>query len=629
VKHVVIGTAGHIDHGKTALVKALTGIDADRLAEEKRRGITIDLGFAHLDLTPSLRLGFVDVPGHERFVRNMLAGVGGIDCVLFVVAADESVKPQTREHFEICRLLGIPRGVIALTKSDLADPDLLELARLEVEELVAGSFLQGAPIVPVSSATGAGLDHLRSALGRVATAAHDRNAGAWFRLPIDRVFSVKGFGTVATGTLISGSVAKEQEVELYGSRPPRRLRVRGVEVHGAHTGRAVAGQRTALNLADIEAADLGRGDVLSEPGRFHATTQIECRLELLQSAPLLKHRAPVHFHAGAAEIEAEVRMLEGAAPLRPGTTGYVRLVLRDPALLLPGDRFIIRRFSPVVTIGGGTVIDIERSPKSSDIRARLDVLSGSDAAARISLLVREAEFGLGMSALVARTGMLESEIGAAAKRAGLVSIAQPQPWYVDRAWFQSARESLTKAVRQYHRDNPMLPGIPRQDLRAVASSTSHSPSPLPLFLLDALLAASPELAVEGETVRLRSHSPQLKEDESHARAAIERAFQDAGLATPAVAEVLARSGVEPRRARTLLEILLREKRLVRINDELVFHESALAKLRDDLAARRPARFNVSAFKEWTGISRKYAIPLLEYLDRARITRREGDERLIL
>src|SRR5436305_5507055 len=298
MKNIVVGTAGHIDHGKTALVKALTGIDADRLEEEKRRGITIDLGFAHLQLTPALRLGFVDVPGHERFIKNMLAGVGGIDLVLFVIAADESIKPQTREHFDICRLLGIPRGVIALTKSDLVDDDLLGLVRLEAEELVAGSVLENAPIVPVSSTTGAGLDDLRASLALVAAAVPEKNAAGHFRLPVDRVFTIKGFGTVATGTLLSGVVAKDREVEVYPAG--RRLRVRGVQVHGSRADRAVAGQRTAVNLADIEPADLARGDVLAEPGRFRPVRQVDCRLHLLVSAKPLTHRAPVPFHAGTA-----------------------------------------------------------------------------------------------------------------------------------------------------------------------------------------------------------------------------------------------------------------------------------------------------------------------------------------
>jgi selenocysteine-specific elongation factor len=623
MKNIIVGTAGHIDHGKTALVKALTGIDADRLEEEKRRGITIDLGFAHLQLTPALRLGFVDVPGHERFIKNMLAGVGGIDLLLFAIAADESIKPQTREHFDICRLLGIRRGIVALTKADLVDDDILGLVRLEVEELVAGSFLEGAPIVPVSSVTGAGLDELRRELARVASTVGEKNAAGYFRLPIDRVFTVKGFGTVTTGTLISGSVAKEQEVEVYPAG--RRLRVRGVEVHGSTAGRALAGQRTALNLADIEPADLARGDVLSEPGRFRAVKQIDCRLHLLLSAKPLKHRAPVHFHSGTAEIEAEARLLEGAAAMRPGSTAYVRLILRRAALLLPGDGFIIRMFSPVATIGGGTVVDTkvdtggQRIRKGDDVKARLEVLCTGTAAARIALLVREAPFGMGMADLVARTGLGEREIAAAAVEAPLVAIAQPEPWYVDRAWMQAERQRIVRTVREFHQRTPLLPGIARQELRGGA----------PVFVLDALLADLKETVAEGELVRARGHQLVLTADEEQARGKIERAFEDAGLAVPAMAEVLAGSGVEAARARSLLQILLREKRLIRISDELVFHYAAIARLRQLLSGHKGERFRVPQFKEWTGISRKYAIPLLELLDRERITRREGDERVVL
>jgi selenocysteine-specific elongation factor len=626
MKHIIVGTAGHIDHGKTALVKALTGTDTDRLEEEKRRGITIDLGFAHLQLTPTLRLGFVDVPGHERFVKNMLAGVGGIDLVLFVVAADESIKPQTREHFDICRLLGVPRGVVALTKADLVDDEILALVRTEVEELVAGSFLEGAPAVPVSSVTGAGLEQLRQALARVAAEAPQKDASGHFRLPIDRVFTVKGFGTVATGTLVSGSVAREQEVELYPAG--RRLRVRGVQVHGTSADRAVAGQRTAVNLADIEPAGLARGDALSEPGVFRAVKQVDCRLQLLPTAKPLKHRAPVHFHSGTAEIEAQVRLLEGTAPLQPGGAAYARLVLRDAALLLPGDRFIIRMFSPVATIGGGVVLDIAsgadalvraRSPGSA--LARLDVLASADSAERIALLVREAPFGMGMAGLVARTGLVEPEIAAAAARAPLIIIPHPQPWYVDRAWFQAARDRMVQTVIEFHRRNPLQPGIAKPDLR---------PAGAPPFVLDALLTdAAGQIVAVGETVRLRGHTMVLNDDERQARAAIERAFQQAGLAAPAVAQVLAQSGVEAARARSLLQILLREKCLVRINGDLVVHQSAIEELRRMLDARRPSRFNIATFKEWTGVSRKYAIPLLEFLDRERITRRQGEERLIL
>jgi len=623
MKNVIVGTAGHIDHGKTALVKALTGIDADRLAEEKRRGITIDLGFAHLQLTPSLRLGFVDVPGHERFVKNMLAGVGGIDLVLFVIAADESIKPQTREHFDICRLLGIKRGVIVLTKADVAEPDILELARLEAEDLAAGSFLEGAPVVPVSSITGLGLEELRHALARVAGEVPEKNASGYLRLPIDRVFSVKGFGTVVTGTLVSGTIAKDQEVELYPAG--RRLRVRGVEVHGSAADRALAGQRTAINLTDIEPGEVTRGDVVSEPGRFRAVKRIDCRLDLLPSAKPLKNRAPVHFHCGTAEIEAEVRLPAGTGAVKPGQASYAQLVLRDPALLLPGDRFIIRMFSPVVTIGGGVVLDNgeRRYRARDDMAERLAAVECADTAERIARLVQEAEFGLGLAELVARTGLREDEIAQAAQRAGLAHVMQAQSWYADRAWFQKTRERLAAAVREFHQGNPLAPGIAKQDLR------SREMPAAPLWLVDSLLSDAKELAVEGEIVRSRSHRVVLREDESAARAAIEQAFECAGLATPAVGEVLAQSGVEAARARSLLQILLRERQLVRVNDELVFHRSAIENLRQMMAARKSAKFNVAAFKEWTGVSRKYAIPLLEYLDRERVTRREGDERRVL
>jgi selenocysteine-specific elongation factor len=619
MKNIIVGTAGHIDHGKTALVKALTGIDADRLEEEKRRGITIDIGFAHLQLAPDVRLGFVDVPGHERFVKNMLAGVGGIDLLLFVVAADESIKPQTREHFDICRLLGIRRGIVALTKSDLVEPELVDLVRLEMDEFTAGSFLEGAPVVPVSSTTGAGLADLRREMEGMARAVAEKNAEGHFRLPIDRSFSVKGFGTVITGTLISGSINKEEEVELYPTG--RRLRVRGVQVYGKAAAAARAGERTALNLADIEPADIARGMTLAEPGRFQAVSQLDCRLDLLPSAKPLKHRAPVHFHAGTAEIEAEVRMLGSTAALRPGTSAFVRLVLREPALVLPGDRFIIRMFSPVITIGGGVVLDIAgiRYRKADKPAERLEILAGGDAGARVALLVRESGCGMSIPAIVARTGLREREI----ETTGFVFLKQPQPWLVDRGWFQSTRDRLVRVLREFHQKQPLQPGIAKQDLRARELAAA------PQFLLDAILADAKEIVVEGETVRLRSHRVVLKEDEEQARAKIEGAFEQAGLAVPAVAEVLAKSGVEAARARSILQILIREKRLVRVSEDLVFHHGAIARLRELLAAHKGQRFNVPAFKEWTGISRKYAIPLLEYLDREHLTRREGDERLVL
>ena len=374
MREIIVGTAGHIDHGKTALVKALTGTDADRLAEEKRRGITIDLGFAHLQLTKDIRIGFIDVPGHERFVRNMLAGAAGIDLVLFVISAMESIRPQTREHFEICRMLGVEAGVIALTKADLADPELLELTRLEVDEFVAGSFLANAPMIAVSSITGEGIPELRQAIGSAVRRVQQKKASGWLRLPLDRSFTMKGFGTVVTGTLISGTLTPEQEVEIYPLG--RRLRVRGLQVYGAPAARAQAGQRTAVNLAGIEPGEIHRGMVLSEPGRFAPVRILDCRLDLLASAKPLKNGAPVHFHVGAAEIEAQVRYLDHRAELKPGDSTWARIVLKEPSLVLPGDRFIIRMFSPVTTIGGGIVADISshRYARNENAAARLGTL---------------------------------------------------------------------------------------------------------------------------------------------------------------------------------------------------------------------------------------------------------------
>jgi selenocysteine-specific elongation factor len=619
--NIIVGTAGHIDHGKTALVRALTGIDTDRLEEEKRRGISIDLGFAHLDLAPDLRIGFVDVPGHERFIKNMLAGVGGIDLVLFVIAADESIKPQTREHFDICRLLGIPRGIVALTKSDLVDREIVDLARLEIEEFVAGSFLAGSPVVPVSSTTGEGLDELRRELEKAARAVPPKDSSRYLRLPIDRVFSMRGFGTVVTGTLISGSVRREQEVEAQPLG--RRLKVRGIQVHGAAEECALAGQRTALNLSGAEPADLARGMVLVEPGRFAPSRQFDCVLELLPSAKPLKHRAPVHFHAGTAEIEAEVRLLEAPRVLQPGARAYARLFLREPALLVPGDRFIIRMFSPVVTIGGGVVLDIAPPLKRRDHAARLKILSEGSPADRVALLVREAPHGLAISELVARTALPEREIRAAAQSAGLVFLSEPRAWLVGRPWCEAAIKQIESAVREFHRQNPLLPGIARQDLRG---RVLGSPPP---FLFDFLIAEAKAVVSEGEIVRLATHRLALKEDEEQAVAILERVFLEAGLKVPSLPEALAQSKMDPARARGLLQILLRSRKLVKIGDDFVFHRAALDGLRGMLAERKGRRFLVPEFKEWTGISRKYAIPLLEYLDREHVTRREGDQRLVL
>ena len=621
--NIIVGTAGHIDHGKTALVRALTGIETDRWEEEKRRGISIDLGFAHLELN-GIRLGFIDVPGHERFVRNMLAGAGGIDLVLFVVGADESIKPQTREHFDICRLLGIKRGIVVLTKTDLVDRDILDLVRLEVEEFVAGSFLERAPMVAVSARTGEGIEELKKVLAVEAKALEAKSTAGHFRLPIDRSFAMKGFGTVVTGTLVSGSVALEQEVEI--AETGLRLRVRGLQVHGAQARRAYAGQRTAMNLAGVEAAELARGMTVIEPGRLRTWSALDCEIELLASAKPLKHRAPVHFHSWTAETEAEVRLPGVKIVVEPGGSALARVHLETPLLMLPGDRFILRQFSPVVTIGGGRVIGFPTEGKRLrrvDLAKRLAELVIATPARRLELAVAESAFGLDIPLAIKHTGLTQSEIDAAAAGSGVTILAAPMKWLVDREWFKSRGERMHAKVAAYHREQPLQPGLPKEHFRTQELAGA------PEFLLDALLAESPTVKAEGETLRLKTHKLHLKQDEEEAFNRIVGAFERAGLAVPSTAEVLTASGVDPVRARNLLQILFRQKRLIRISEELVYHPSAIDALKAILAAHKGETFAVGTFKDWTGVSRKYAIPLLEFLDRERITRRDGDVRVVL
>jgi selenocysteine-specific elongation factor len=606
MQHIVVGTAGHIDHGKTSLVRALTGIDTDRLEEEKRRGISIDLGFAHLD-----NLEFIDVPGHERFIKNMLAGVAGIDLVLLVIAADESIKPQTREHFDICRLLGIRHGLIALTKSDLVDKDLLDLVQLEVADFVQGSFLEAAPMIPVSSTTRAGLDDLRAALSVAAAAIRGKDASRYPRLPVDRSFSMKGHGAVVTGTLISGTFSVHDEVELYPAG--LRARIRGLQVHGTPVERASAGDRVAANLAGVDSSQATRGMVLAPPGIFRPTQQIDTVFDLLPTAQAMKHRAPVHFHAGTAEVEGQARLLASLEPMRPGTRAHVRFALRDPLLMLPGDRFIVRMFSPVVTIGGGTVLDIAAPPKMrrAQVDQRLSKLEGSSANERVALLVSESKYGMSVEDLVARTGLRPLEIGDA-----------PDHWLVDAAWVASRATQFREILKDFHRKNPLQPGLAKEELR------SREFPGAPAFLLDIVLGQAKDIVSEGEIVRLATHRIALKQDEEAAVEKIEALFKEGALAVPATSVVLAKSGVEPARARSLLQILLKNRKLVRVGDDLIYHATAIEALRGMLAPRKGTRFSVAEFKDWTGVSRKYAIPLLEFLDRERVTRREGDSRIV-
>jgi len=632
MKSIIVGTAGHIDHGKTALVKALTGIDADRLEEEKRRGITIDLGFAHLDLTgaggESLHLGFVDVPGHERFVRNMLAGVGGVDLVLLVIAADESIKPQTREHFDILQLLGVQRGITVLTKSDAVDAETLDVVRLEVEEFLHGTFLEPpkGPIVAVSSLTGAGLDDLKRAMVAAAAEVQPRDSKALARLPVDRVFTMKGFGTVVTGTLMSGAIHRDEVLEVFPTG--RRVRVRGVQVHGQAGYAAVAGQRTALNLADASTEDLSRGMTLAPESTFTAARRVDVQLSLLSSAPRpLKSRTRVHFHANTMEAVAEIAF-HGVKQLTPGSRAFARIKLPGAALLLPGDRFIIRQFSPVVTIGGGTVLDAAPVPRMPGHEAFLQLLAaGEPASIRQARIARRGHNGMTMSRLIAETGwtnnFIESQVAKAVKEKVALRIGD---LFVDAPAIAGLQQAIVNSVEGFHRKNSLVGGIAREALREqVKASTDVFTACLDL------LAREKKIETVGDLVRLPGRGVVMKDEEAESKKKIEDGFAAAGLKVPALHEVIAGLKVDKSRAQKIVTLLLRDKILVKISDELVFHRSALEELRRLVMTQKTksSKMDVAKFKELTGVSRKYAIPLLEYLDREHVTKRIGDTREIL
>ncbi|MGB8771400.1 MAG: selenocysteine-specific translation elongation factor [Candidatus Korobacteraceae bacterium] len=634
MKSVIVGTAGHIDHGKSALVRALTGIDPDRLGEEKRRGITIDLGFANLDLQgpdgEPIRIGLVDVPGHERFVRNMLAGVGGIDLVLLVVAADESVKPQTREHFEICRLLSVQRGITVLTKSDLVDAETLEVVTMEVAEFLQGSFLDPAtsPIIPVSSKTGAGLDELKRELARLAAEVPAKEPGAVFRLPIDRVFTMKGFGTVVTGTLISGTVHKEQEVEVHPTG--KRLRVRGVQVHGQAAEEAIAGQRTALNLAGVETTELARGMMLTPPAMFHPVTRLGVQIDLLSSAKPLRQFAQVHLHAFAAETVARVTLLD-KKQLLPGESGFARLKLDRPIVLFPGDRFILRQYSPVITIGGGRVLDAGEPPIRIARDQRLPFLQtiarANPSEALLARVNRRWIFGLTLAEAVAETGWPPAyvrRLAAELKQTSLIAIFGNV--FITTNWMERVRQDILALAARFHDANPLLPGVNKEEL--------HAPKWGHADLFDGVVATllhEQKLEVDGELLRLPGRGVVLRDEEAESKSQIEQAFARAGLKVPLLKEVLASLPVDKVRAQKIVTLLLRDRVLVKLSDDLVFHRDALEAMRRQIVAQKSKtpKLNVGNFKDLFGVTRKYAIPLLEYLDRERVTRRVGDERVIL
>jgi selenocysteine-specific elongation factor len=632
MSHLVVGTAGHIDHGKSTLVHALTGIDPDRLKEEKERGITIELGFAHATIG-GVTVAFVDVPGHERFVRTMLAGAGGMDAVMLVIAADESVMPQTREHFDICKLLRVRHGVVVLTKADAVDDETLELVRLEVRDLVEGSFLQDAPVLAVSARTGAGLDELQAMLQELAPQVVRARQDGAARLPIDRAFSMQGFGTVVTGTLLSGTIHVDHELELVPGG--ERVRVRGLQVHGRRRDEAIAGQRTAVNLGGIEVAEVGRGRTLAEPGSLIVTRKIDAMLQVLPDARSLRHGSRVRFHHGTSEVLARVSL---AGPveteLAAGAESGVRIRLERAAALSRGDRFIVRAYSPTRTIGGGEVLDPDPPGVAIRTAAALDrfrALRGDTIHAIARMIADSDGRGVPLTALSARAGVLPPERSSIA--AALVSgghARQAADRLVAPGVIGVLSKRLLALVAEYHKAQPLADGLPREEARERVFARTH-PAVFELVLQE--LSDAGGLVVR-DRLSLAGHRLELSPEEQRAREAIERAYRRGGLKPPDAAGVAAEGHVTSVVAEKMTALLLRQKALVRL-DALIFHAEALSELKADLLALKAAApagratVDVASFKDRYGVSRKFAIPLLEWLDRERVTRRMGETRVVL
>ena len=630
MRHVVVGTAGHIDHGKTSLVKALTGTDTDRLPEEKARGITIDLGFAFLEEPDGLVIEIVDVPGHERFVKNMLAGAGGIDLALLVVAADEGVMPQTREHLAICQLLRIKSGLVALTKADMAEPDWIELVRDDVRRAVESTFLADAPIVPVSAKTGAGLPDLRATLGRLARAVPAKDPDRTARLPIDRVFTVRGFGTVVTGTLVSGRFAVDERVEIY----PRGIqsKVRGLQVHGRAVARSEAGQRTAVNLQGVERAALERGDVLAPSGTLVPTLLLDGTLELLEDAPRpVKTRDRVRFHAGTQEVMARVLPV-GRAELAPGSACHARFRLEAPVVALPGDRFVVRSYSPIVTIGGGTVLDIAPprfKRKGPALAEHLALLAAGGPAEVLEEHLKQAgAAGARVSDLRARTPFGPEQLGrllADLQQAGR-TLAVDREWYLHRDASDRLRTQTLGVLEAFHRENPLRAGISREELRSRVGQAQER-------VFGQLLTALESEGVvksDRDQVRLASHTIRLSPDQDRVVKGLEADFRAAGAAPPSPEEALGRYGVKGTEKSELFQSLVADRTLVRVKESLFFHAEALRAVQEQLVAllRQKKEIGPADFKDLFGVSRKYAIPLMEYFDAQRVTMRVGERRVL-
>jgi selenocysteine-specific elongation factor len=631
MKQIVLGTAGHIDHGKTSLIKALTGIDTDRLKEEKARGITIELGFAHLQLPGGQLLGIVDVPGHEKFVKNMVAGATGIDIVALVIAADEGVMPQTREHLEICQLLRVKHGVVVLTKIDMVDSDWLDLVREDVAEYLSDSFLADAPVVEVSSATGQGLDELIQTLSRLVEQIPERDSGHLFRLPIDRVFTMKGFGTVITGTSISGKIHTGDDVTIY----PEGIssKIRGLHVHNKEVTEAGAGLRTAINLQGIEKMMLNRGDIVATKDSLRPTYMVDVVLDHLPSAPRkLKNRAKVRFHAGTAEIISTLILLD-RDELNPGDTCFAQIRLDAPTAVLKGDHYVLRSYSPVQTIGGGEILNPLPGKKkrfSDAVLSQLTSLHTGGEKESVELFVAMSRFqGVEESELSFLANMSRKKLAEPLKalkaQKRVIQFDKERALLIHADFFQKAKDEVMGTIETYHKNFPLKTGLLKEELR---SRTEGANNPKLFNYLIQQLSQEGNLVQEKEEVRLATHKVTLAQDQKETRAKLEAIYAKSGLQPPYFKDL--KEDFPGNMASQVLDVMVKEGKLLKVKEDLYFDRKAVEALEEKLVGflKTHGEITTPQFKEMTGISRKYTIPLIEYFDLKQITVRVGDSRVL-
>jgi selenocysteine-specific elongation factor len=645
MREIILGTAGHVDHGKTSLIRALTGIETDRLQEEKKRGITIELGFAYIDLACGHRLGIVDVPGHEKFVRNMVAGASGMDMVAFIVAADEGIMPQTREHFDICKLLAVKDGLIILTKKDMVEEEWLEMVKEEVREFFADSFLEEAPILAVSSTTGEGIDAVKAVLDEKVRKINFQEEFGPFRLAVDRVFSMKGFGTVITGSSLSGRIAVGEDLMFY----PGGLtaKIRGIQVHGKEQEVVEAGHRTAINLQGIEKEQINRGDLAATPGTMQSSTLLDADFHFLANNPRkLKNRTQARLHVGTREILARVVLMEKDT-VEPGENADIQLIIQDPVAVWPGDRFVLRSYSPVATLGGGVVLnnappkrkrsterDRERNHTVFSIyKADNDGTDGDSLIAKMLLFLEESGIqGITADQLSTRLGVFGKKLkkqlqGPVSGKKVLVVESESQRLLAAQV-VEQLNQSIHNLLEQYHKENPLKTGLAREEIR----SRLRPPVDQKLFqYVMTGLAKSDLIVQEGAEVRLSSHEVTLQVDEQEMQEKIGRLYKDAGLRPPNLKDVLALFAEFPeKQIRQVIDLLLQNNTLIKINEALFFHAEELHRLADTLQEylSREGEIDAPGFKDLTGLTRKFSIPLLEYFDKVKLTIRVGDKRIL-